>query len=365
MKKLIFLLLPLILLSAVSAYAQLETYMTRGKDAYRKHRYQQAITYFDRVIKENPAYTEVYVYRGLAYFDSEDYLGAEVDFMRALDLAYYAEKTGRFKDGKPYPRLSERDAAKLHNNRGLALYRLEEYDEAMDEFRTALRLDGSLKIAKENYEKARRLRRDPDAAARDRGGRYTGIYRDLRPQLPSTVVRNNRPAVSREEASRRRGVRLVEQGLRDPSRGLRPEKFSRRRIWIGSKVFKNVEWSAASQSYISIERIEINQSSTLVTMRVTNPTIRSADVCIADRAREGSFYLTDYSGSRASKIRFKGLLGENMTECPDLSKIGSGKALVFVMEFEKVPDDIGYVNLIEGSRMDGNQWNFYKIDLTE
>ncbi len=358
----IFLVLPDI------APAQVDSYMELGKRAYQEHRYSRAIGYFDRVVKENPDYPEVYVYRGLSYFATEDYLGAEVDFQRALELGFYDPPSGQTADGKPYPRLTEQDAAKIHNNRGLALYRLDEYDDAMDQFREAFKLDGSLRLAKENYDQARRMRRNAGEGAANAsrgGGRYEGVFLDSRPQIPAIANANQGPPMEREDIEHLRGIRLVEQGLRDPERGLRPKEFKRRYNLGVPNTFRDVTYAAASQSYISVERVVISRNATYVTFYVKNPSLRGANICIADRLRDGAFYLVDASGTYRSKIDMIEVVEEKMSTCPELTDLAAGQGLDFTLKFERVPDEVGYINIIEGDRNDGNQWNFYRVDLTE
>lgn len=359
----------IVLLLPSLALAQLESYMDLGKKAFREKRYSKAIGYFDRVAKENPTYPEVYVYRGLCFFENQDYFGAEVDFQRALDFGYNGKSLGRFDDGKPYPRLTMEDAAKLHNNRGIALYQLGEYDDAMDQFREAFLLDGSLRIAKQNHEQARQRRENPREAGEGSrgGGRYEGIFFDHRPQIPAGAGREDDNSGEVDFVQQRR-LRLVEQGLRDPKGKLKIEEFDRGGFFSSGSVYKKVSWAYATQSYVRIIKAEIDRDATYLTFRVINPSIDQADVCIADRLRDGAFYLTDKSGRPGTRFKFQGIVGEDespISLCPQLTYIEPGQTLIFTLEFERIPDDMRYINVIEGNRNDGNQWNFYMVDLSK
>jgi tetratricopeptide (TPR) repeat protein len=345
-----FLLLLSGLLLSLPLSAQEDPQMKRGQQALRAQKYDQALAYFDAVVKRNDHYPQVYVYRGLAHYALEDYFNAEVDFQRALDQGQDLTKV---------------DAAKLHNNRGMALYFLKEYEDAANEFRQAYRLDPNLNVAEENYQKAKSAERNPTQAFRpgqpelpaSSSSAYDGLYRDARPQI------NYQPAeqASLSEARAAREQRLVVQNLESG----RYKPFKSRRIWATSKTYKRPAYAAASQAYVEIVEVVVGRSETRVVLRVENPSLKEASFCIAPPSRRESFYLTDRSGKLSGRMAMREIIDQSISTCPAKSRLAPGEKMTFTLRFDKIPSDVGYVSLIEGNRKDGNQWNFYDIDLTD
>ena len=59
------------------------------------------------------------------------------------------------------------------------------------------------------------------------------------------------------------------------------------------------------------------------------------------------------------------MIDQSISTCPQKTSLAPGEKMLFHLRFDKIPKDVGYVSLIEGNREDGNQWNFYDIDLTD
>jgi tetratricopeptide (TPR) repeat protein len=60
-----------------------------GINHLRKAEYIQALESFNLAIKKDPAYAELYFFRGYTKFNLDDYLGAELDYSRSIDLSPY------------------------------------------------------------------------------------------------------------------------------------------------------------------------------------------------------------------------------------------------------------------------------------
>jgi hypothetical protein len=338
------------LLMTLPLSAQLEQQMKNGQQALRANQFDQALKAFDAVVKTDDRYPQVYVYRGLAHYALEDYFNAEVDFQRALDQG---------------GQLNQGDQAKLHNNRGMALYFLGEYDEASNEFRQAYRLDPNLAVAKDNYDQAKAAQRNPKAALTPGGkalpptetSAYDGLYRDNRPQVKAPP----QPSASLTATIDRRQTRLVTQDLASG----RYKPFKSRRFWGSSKTYKEPTYAASTQAYVRIVAIEVGRKETIVTLRVENPSLKESAFCISPASRRESFYLTDRSGKISARMAMREIIDNSITTCPAQTRLAPGDNMSFTLKFDPIPDDIGYLSLIEGNRNDGNQWNFYDIDLTE
>lgn len=339
----------LLLALGSTAWAQADQQMKKGQQALRANQYSQALALFDAVIKADDRYPQVYVYRGLAHYALEDWFSAETDFQRALDRG----------------ELNRKDAAKVHNNRGMALYFLKDYDKAAVEFREAYVLDPNLKLARSNYDLAMQAKANPaaalrpgqEAASRPQASAYEGIYRDDRPQVKDPA----REEATLKEVRDQRVQRLVVQDL---AAG-RYKPFKSRRIWGSAKTYKQPAFAAASQPYLTVVSVEVGRNETFVTLRVENPTLRDVSFCIAPPGRQASFYLTDRSGKLSGRMALREVVDVSISTCPARTRLASGEKMRFTLRFDPIPNDIGYVSLIEGNRTDGNQWNIYDIDLTE
>ena len=336
----------------------------QGKRAYERGEYRAAISYLDQAVKNPEVGPEAYIYRGMAHYELGAFFEAEVDFKRGLNRVSYR---GQTPSTQADTELMPGDAAKIHNNRGMALYQLGEHRQAMEEFRTAFTLDDNLDVARDNYYHAQAKMRGEDFEPDPQENMYNGVYRDKRPQLNARSKRK-RPKPDLEAVKTRRALRLVEQGLAEPDRELKGEIFKSRRVWF-KKTYERPDYQAASQEYIDLVEVEITREATFITLQVSNPTLKGAEVCIADHTREGAFYLTDRSTRVSSnRLEMKGLVEEErdgIALCPSTEQLAAASSIQFTLEFERIPDDVGYISIIEGRRNDGDQWNFFHVDLTE
>jgi len=352
------------------AHAQLDKTMKKGQQAFRTRKYAEALKQFNAVIKADPSYPQVFVYRGMVYYAQAQYSEAEIDFQRALEQDYYGSPS-RFNGGfGTDPRITTADAAKIHNNRGMALYYLEDYTQAAQEFRKAQLLDPNLKVAKVNYDDARKVAKDPTVkpdgtgTSRNQSGLDGNTYVDNRPELPANRARAT-TRVDKAQVSQNREYRMVNQGIRKATRKTRPYKF-RRRKGFGTSVYERPFFEAASRDYLLIERVVINREATLVTFRMNNSSFKNCSVCIAPSSSDMAFYITDRSGRYSQRWAMNRLIqeGSKLSSCPNTTQMRPGDAVTFTIEFERIPDDLGYINIIEGKRKDGDEWNFYNVDLT-
>ncbi|TAE55543.1 MAG: hypothetical protein EAZ89_05570, partial [Bacteroidetes bacterium] len=86
------------------------------------------------------------------------------------------------------------------------------------------------------------------------------------------------------------------------------------------------------------------------------------DVSIAAPGSDDSYFISDRGGSSLN-LKLKSI--EGMATYPRTLRIEAKATALFTLEFPKIPDNVGYINLIEGKGTTGNEWNFYGIDLTK
>lgn len=111
------------LMAGVSVHAQINTdrMMTVGRSALYYEDYVLSIQYFNQVINAKPFLHEPYFFRGVAKLSLEDFAGAENDCSRAISI-------------NPY-------VVDCYQVRGLSRVYQGKYDQAIEDYRTALRWD--------------------------------------------------------------------------------------------------------------------------------------------------------------------------------------------------------------------------------
>ncbi|MCI4668177.1 MAG: hypothetical protein MRZ79_08570 [Bacteroidia bacterium] len=112
-----------------------------------------------------------------------------------------------------------------------------------------------------------------------------------------------------------------------------------------------------TQNYIDIESIIFTSNQTIVNFVIENPSDDSAYVLRLDQ----DLLITERKGGRAKSY--------SMARIRDFKRNGTvlkaGGKLRFSVTFPDIPTTINYINIIEGSRSDGKEWNFYDIQLFE
>lgn len=385
-----FFSLALFLLSAFVLLAQPNNtndqaglYLKRGKEAFANGKFQESIDHFNRSIQLKPHYLPL-TYRGNAYLVLKNYDLAEKDLSRAVDYylrsgAFRAPDNG-FQMGPMrviQPGQSQEvSLALLYNNRGIARYFQGRRNEAIEDFNAALEINPGLQTATRNRAAALQGASLPNGSGAispnnsngstivNSGGRYENQYN--RYSRPVSVPQPSDPRSNLNQAEDLRELRTIVQD-EGVSRGLfgprLPREFEGRDIPRKGKFYRNPPVQAKSQSYIYIDNVKITERSTFVRLRVENQEEKAFFVSLEAKGSPGAFYLTDRTGNQRSIYRLKSM-DKGIATYPKTTTLKPGEPVYVTLEFEKIPDTLGFVNLIEGSRENNQAWNFYQVDLT-
>ncbi|MCB0835059.1 MAG: hypothetical protein KDE26_01280 [Bacteroidetes bacterium] len=368
-----------------------QSYMQDGLRKYREGDYVAAIKSFQQVVRINSNYPGVYEYAGNAYFILQDFVRADKAYTIALEKKYQKnlrrKNTRIYRQGnitilEPDPdELSASAYAMIYNNRGAArLFQGRELD-AQRDFNEAIRLDSDLKIVQQNLQNLREGnyqidRLDNNSSSNDRNnttsrlsdrgqGGWSGNtdYFGTRPvdNLRSVNIREQR-----ENAIDLREIRAKNQSDDGNfiSDMFKTKPFESRRVPRKGKLYKSPPVGATSHNYITIESIRITQSSTYVNFKVVNREGKSYFVSLAPRDIEkATFMITDRTGSKKNTFKMVNVSGISLY--PQTSRLDPQTAILFTIEFPKIPDTMGYINIVEGSLQTGLEWNFYNVDLTK
>lgn len=371
MSKKLFLYSLFILLTLPLTAQNPQYYLEQGIQAYRAGEYERALRAFDRVLQIDRQSSEGYLYRGNTKFILGRYADAERDFTSALENNYRSrpESTGgTFRaEGitimEPDPYARDNDVyALLYNNRGASRYLQGKRQEAMADFDLALEFSPSLDLARQNREVSTGRSGERDQGfPRDNFGQASGRRGLDRPEDP--VSWDNIEELT-DQAIDLRDYR--EDGRMSGLAGLfQPRPFQKRTIPRRGKVYKEPTVSSATQNYIRISDVTINDRETLVTMVIENRERRSFYARIFPPGRPESYVLVDRNPDARSGVRYELLdvSDEEITETTGVM-VRPGEELSVTLTFRKLDDDVGYVNLVEGSLQVDEAWNFYHIDLT-
>ena len=374
-----------------------QTYMRDGLQKYRDGNYQAAIKSFQKVVRINSDYPGVYEYAGNAYFILQDFVRAERAYTIALKKKYQnnyrRQNTGIYRQGnisilEPDPEeISASTSAMIYNNRGAARLFQGRKQDAQRDFNEAIRLDSDLKIVQINLQNVREGNYRIDAkggkSVIERGNNDDSYFNDdsyLRTRKPRDwegepeyfgvrPVDNLKSIDIREQ--RENAVDFRENRARNQGDNgnfitdmFKSKPFESRRVPRKGKLYKSPMVGASSHNYITIESVRITQTSTYVNFKVVNREGKSYFVSLAPKdIKEGSYMITDRTGSR--KNTFKMVAVSGIALYPETSRLDPDTAIYFTVEFPKIPDTMGYINIVEGSQQTGHEWNFYNVDLTK
>ncbi|MEZ4776298.1 MAG: tetratricopeptide repeat protein [Bacteroidia bacterium] len=339
---------------------------------YQSNRFADAIREFDRAKKIEPENPVIYEYIANTYYKMQAYESAENYYTDAINKYYQILKNSRqadiYRDGGLVllePGSSSRTSyAMLYNNRGVTRVKLNKSWEAARDFDEALNIDPGLTIAKDNLNFAKTGQ--ATTASVPRGDNYNRAggpnYTYSRPiSVPQPVD----PSSKKEQSVDVREERLaaIDEGRTSVFDIFKPKPFEKRNVPSRGKVYKLPTVGARSHNYLTIESVHIMPNATLITIKVLNEERKPFDVSIADRNSDEAFFITDRSGAKRTTYKMKNATGINFY--PRTTELKPGESLVFTLEFPKIPDDMGFINLIEGNNQIGQEWNFYNIDLTK
>ncbi len=364
-----FFLLLILISSASQLQAQNSQYdLDQGIQAYRAGEYERALRLFDRVIQYNRESAEAYLYRGNTHFILGHFPEAEQDFTHSLENRFRSQPSssgGTFRTRgmtimEPDPVAGQNDVlALLYNNRGAARYLQGKQSDAMADFDRALSHAPNLQYARDNIDNGSGRRpTDSWSQPNDSWNARRGLERPVDP------IRWDDIDELTETAEDVRDYR--ENGRLSGLAGLfQPRPFSKRSIPRRGKVYQEPNTGAATQTYLRIVEVEINDRETLVTIGITNNERRSFYARIFPPGRPESYVLADRNPDPRSGARYE-LVKVNNQEITSNTglQVRPGEEFTVTLVFPKLDDDIGYVNLVEGSLQVDYAWNFYDIDLT-
>ncbi len=348
--------------------------MEKGIEAYNKGDFLNALQYFNRIIQKNSEDPYVYVYRGNTYFALENYKGALADYSQALAAYEDPRKRGSAALEREsfvvygVAQLSTQQAAMLYSNRATAKYFLGDRRGAIQDYRDALRLDPQLTSVRRQLDMAvknqpvPRPKTNPYAQPEEESMAYAALC-----SRPSNL-RYNRYNLyqdrDEDQVEEIRYQRALHQKLVDPKFKDRFQKpFNGHKITSRGLLIPGPPVGGQSQTYVEISSVKLTTKGTFVTLKVLNETSSELNLCIDNQRGSGAFYLTDRSGRTNSRIPYKRVTGIEVY--PGTTKLKGGESLTVVLEFRRIPNNWGFINLIEGARGDGQGWNFYDIDLTK
>lgn len=364
---------------------QAQLHMKRGQEAFQNGRFAEAVDHFNRVAQLRPSH-RVYAYRGNALLIMKQYQQAERDYSRAIDYYLRTQQHRAPEGGFAFGDMviiqpgqgEEIPLAMIYNNRGIARYYQGLAADALEDFNSALDIDPGLNIAQRN-KMAASSGRMPQNNGPGRGpsvgnnsgvpgtdGRYTNQYN--RYDRPVNTPNPQNPDRLFEQTEELRILRTMELTGEGSNRGLfgprLPKPFERRNIPKKGKFYKTPDLQARSQNYVSIDNVKITDRATFIRLRVENMEEKPYFISLQPPRSEGAFYLTDRSGSQRTTYRLRKIV-DGVAAAPNTTELKPGEPIYITLEFEKIPDTLGYINLIEGDRQDGQAWNFYQIDLTK
>jgi tetratricopeptide (TPR) repeat protein len=331
--------------------------MKRGREAFLAGQFQEAIDHFSRAIQLSPDYVAM-AYRGNAYLILKNYQQAERDLSRSID--YYL-RSGRHRD--PHKgfqmgnmmivqpgQAAEVSLPMIYNNRGIARYYQGMVQDAIEDFNAALEIDPGMQLAKRNRQVAKSGQPIPNSGSSGSNtptgqrGRFQNQYNRF--SRPISVPQPRDPAdlaEATEDLRELRAIMLTDEGAsRGGLFGPRvPKPFEGRVIPKKGKFYRNPEVAAKSQSYVFIENVKITSRSTFIRLRVENQEEKEFLINVEKEGSPGAFFLTDRKGSQSNIYRLKKIV-DGVAVYPQTTKLKPGEPIYLTLEFEKIPDRMGF-----------------------
>ena len=286
-----------------------------GKQLFENGEYRTAIEYFREVIFMDPSYVDAYEFKGHALFWLRDYEGALLDFNEAI--RFYEDKMlNEPKLGQEVPHdlllITHTDyddkLEQLYNNRGTAYYEIGSYAEAYLDFQKALTYNPRSQEGKHNLELAKQ----------------TLKARNI--PIPGTQPKD----------------RLID------------------RIFTSKVAYQDVKGSSTFEHLI-VSKVELTRSSTLMYLQLFNPpTPDSASIFINGKPNSRqSFYL---QGENVTYKLKKAYDASTNTEKNNF-EIKPNEKYSFILEFDRIPEKVDLIHLIEGNVNPAKAFNIYDIQL--
>ena len=374
-----------------------QDYMNSGIDSYFDAKYEEALRHFNRVERLDPEYPDLYVYRGNAYYMLGDYQNAELDYNLALDKLPKPNRSSSNLSRAEAEGLNRRYAV-VYNNLGVVQYLLGDRSLADEDFEIALDFDPDFRLAALNARNAtsgrgneldiqdmggrnsradygRRTTRDDryaDNRYNDDRYRQRDNYNRTDPgERPNIGLAPSNPRKQRKNTEDLREVRQENwEDVVSPEEDetfldklFKSKPFIKRSVSRRGKTYKRPDFGLATQSYISVEFVKIVDRSTFVTIKVMNPDRQSYDINVAPKNDRNAYRIVARTASGHKEYALRRIA--NIYESPRTTELRAGVPLYFTLEFERIADNIGYINIVEGDKQSETAWNFYQVDLTE
>lgn len=369
-------------------------FMERGKDAYFDRDYDRSIDYFEEVAQIDPYYKDLYQYRGNAFFKIGEFHEAELDYLEAIKLLPKPDRGSSRRVGDDLILLDpggEEDLNKryslLYNNLGVTRFRLGKRSASIEAFDMALEYDPDSYVAKENdrnasFNRSNQLQIEDEVVSNKkvRGKNNTGSGRTSSGQQSYENEFNRRPISvwrpdtedsysqmldlreEREEAVARDEMSKDESRKENVlDRWLKPSVFIKRNVKRRGKTYKRPDFLGATQNYLSIDRVVIRDKSTYVTIKVENTDSDSYWISMAPKNSSEAFKIVGRGTSGHKTYKLRSI--KNMAQYPHTTELKPNDELYFTLEFDRIADNIGIINIIEGKNQRASAWNFYQVDL--
>ena len=158
MRKTLFLLTFLFCTSIAYAQYDKQSFFYRGRQALMDNKYPQAINVFNLLIKTDSTLHEAYWLRGIAKYNLNDFIGAEVDFSRAIRInpvhtySYYYRAITHSRMGKYEEALKDLEEVKalrpdfqgLYYSRAITYFLTQQFENAVNDFSRFIRYQPKL-----------------------------------------------------------------------------------------------------------------------------------------------------------------------------------------------------------------------------
>ncbi|MEL6672388.1 MAG: tetratricopeptide repeat protein [Bacteroidota bacterium] len=354
-----------------------ERLFVKGLKEYQGGNYSQAITTLDEVISMDNRHDKAFELRGDAQYALKNYEAAIENYYQAVDL--------HPEDGT------------LWFNMGVAAAQNRNYPAAANFFLKTLEIEPDNQKAEEYYQKAK-LKADQN------GGEFPDPYSDWvannsnyynygQPNQPyggsydqpydpygtgggdpygtgdqSTPYNNpyNNPYDPYGSDPQKDPYGTNPYGNNDPYGTTKNPTTTRSEVGgrlprevSGEQSYKpKVGWQ--TDQYLTIKNIKITERSTLITFHIVSTSRQSFPIQLDDIGGANAWYLTD----REFKERYELRDIKRLSGWPDKPfTLKPGKGLTFHAEFERLPDDLHFFHLLEGSGEREGSWDFYDIEL--
>jgi len=181
MKKTLFLLTFLFCTCITYAQYDKQSFFYRGRQALMDSKFPQAINVFNLLIKTDSTLYEAYLFRGIAKYNLNDFIGAQADFSKAVHInpvytpAYHYRAITHSRLGKYEDALKDLEEAMalrpgypgLYYSRAITYFLSQQFDNAVNDFNRFIRFEAKVPEAYLNRGTAQLYLKDTISALED------------------------------------------------------------------------------------------------------------------------------------------------------------------------------------------------------